>query len=370
MPWAPTAARSCTPMTTLSRSARRSSACGIPAAPGSRGRGEPARGGPRVRRDDPRVRRRAADLRGPRRGGRRRRLRAGAHRPGDPRSGQGRVFVTGPDVVRSVTGEDVDMERLGGPEPHGRRSGVVHLSPPPTRKRSSTARQLALLLGNQGTLRPRPTVTTPTWARCCPSRRKRAYDVHPLISGLLDDPGIELHPRWAPNIVTTLGRLAAARSASSRTTRSAWAAASTRHRRKRQPVRADVRRVRRPAGGHRGRARLPARRRAGMGWRRSPRRQAAARVRRGVGPAGHPGHPQVLRRRLYRDELPRARRDQGVRLARRGDRGDGRRGRRPHPAPAHARGGAGRRGTGRGSWRPSTSGGRRPAPGRRARRGR
>ncbi|MGN6677554.1 MAG: carboxyl transferase domain-containing protein, partial [Streptosporangiaceae bacterium] len=39
-------------------------------------------------------------------------------------SDQGRIFVTGPDVVRSVTGEDVDMERLGGPEPHSRRSGV------------------------------------------------------------------------------------------------------------------------------------------------------------------------------------------------------------------------------------------------------
>jgi acetyl-CoA/propionyl-CoA carboxylase carboxyl transferase subunit len=39
----------------------------------------------------------------------------------------GRIFVTGPDVVRSVTGEDVDMERLGGAEVHGRRSGVVHI---------------------------------------------------------------------------------------------------------------------------------------------------------------------------------------------------------------------------------------------------
>ena len=39
----------------------------------------------------------------------------------------GRIFVTGPEVVRSVTGEQVDMERLGGPEPHGRRSGVVHM---------------------------------------------------------------------------------------------------------------------------------------------------------------------------------------------------------------------------------------------------
>src|ERR1700728_1571214 len=42
-------------------------------------------------------------------------------------SQSGRIFVTGPDVVRSVTGEDVDMERLGGPEPHSRRSGVVHI---------------------------------------------------------------------------------------------------------------------------------------------------------------------------------------------------------------------------------------------------
>ena len=50
----------------------------------------------------------------------------------------GRIFVTGPDVVRSVTGEDVDMLRLGGPEPHGRRSGVVHiLTDSPSRRRST-----------------------------------------------------------------------------------------------------------------------------------------------------------------------------------------------------------------------------------------
>src|SRR5207344_411794 len=38
-------------------------------------------------------------------------------------SNGGRVFVTGPDVVRSVTGENVDMEALGGPDTHGRISG-------------------------------------------------------------------------------------------------------------------------------------------------------------------------------------------------------------------------------------------------------
>jgi acetyl-CoA/propionyl-CoA carboxylase carboxyl transferase subunit len=40
----------------------------------------------------------------------------------------GRVFITGPDVVRSVTGEQIDMEGLGGPETHSRRSGVAHVT--------------------------------------------------------------------------------------------------------------------------------------------------------------------------------------------------------------------------------------------------
>src|SRR5579871_2129188 len=41
-----------------------------------------------------------------------------------------------------------------------------------------------------------------------PDSARRAYDVHALTDRLLDAPGIELHPRWAPNIVTILGRLA------------------------------------------------------------------------------------------------------------------------------------------------------------------
>ena len=63
---------------------------------------------------------------------------------------QGRIFVTGPDVVRSVTGEDVDMARLGGPEPHSRRSGVVHVVTETDAEALAQARRLAALLGNQG----------------------------------------------------------------------------------------------------------------------------------------------------------------------------------------------------------------------------
>ena len=65
-------------------------------------------------------------------------------------SGQGRIFVTGPDVVRSVTGEDVDMERLGGPEPHSRRSGVVHVVTETDADALDRARLLAAMLSDQG----------------------------------------------------------------------------------------------------------------------------------------------------------------------------------------------------------------------------
>src|SRR6266487_4877682 len=67
-------------------------------------------------------------------------------------SGQGRIFVTGPDVVRSVTGEDVDMERLGGPEPHSRRSGVVHVVTETDAEALDRARLLAAMLGQQGVM--------------------------------------------------------------------------------------------------------------------------------------------------------------------------------------------------------------------------
>src|SRR5215207_4868060 len=126
----------------------------------------------------------------------------------------GRVFVTGPDVVRSVTGEDVDMERLGGPETHGRRSGVVHVVASSDAEALAQGRLLTELLARPGRVDP-GSLDPRDLGELLPDNPKRAYDVHPLIAGLLDhaDGGgaassLELHPRWAPNVVTTLGRLA------------------------------------------------------------------------------------------------------------------------------------------------------------------
>ena len=88
-------------------------------------------------------------------------------------SDHGRIFVTGPDVVRSVTGEDVDLARLGGPEPHSRRSGVVHVVAADRRRGARPGPgSWPLLLGGQGAGpgRGRPDRGTDL-GRCCPIGR-------------------------------------------------------------------------------------------------------------------------------------------------------------------------------------------------------
>jgi acetyl-CoA/propionyl-CoA carboxylase carboxyl transferase subunit len=120
---------------------------------------------------------------------------------------EGRIFVTGPEVIRSVTGEQVDMERLGGPDPHGRRSGVVHLVSDTEADALEEGRRLAHLLGRQGSL-DMTSIDDPDLGDLLPESSKRAYDVHPLVERFLDEGSmIELHARWAPNVVVALGRL-------------------------------------------------------------------------------------------------------------------------------------------------------------------
>jgi acetyl-CoA/propionyl-CoA carboxylase carboxyl transferase subunit len=120
----------------------------------------------------------------------------------------GRVFVTGPDVVRSVTGENVDMESLGGPDTHGRRSGVVHVVTDSEEEALETARLAVDLLSAQGTFRPVDGEADVDLGALLPEQRNRAYDVKPLVAALLDGSALEMQPRFAPNVVTTLGRLA------------------------------------------------------------------------------------------------------------------------------------------------------------------
>ncbi len=119
----------------------------------------------------------------------------------------GRIFVTGPEVVRSVTGEDVDMDRLGGPEPHGRRSGVVHITTDSEDEALERARVLATLLGYQGSL-DIDSIHDVDLGATLPDSSRRAYDVHPMIEEFCDaGTFVELHAKWAPNMAVGLGRL-------------------------------------------------------------------------------------------------------------------------------------------------------------------
>jgi acetyl-CoA/propionyl-CoA carboxylase carboxyl transferase subunit len=119
----------------------------------------------------------------------------------------GRLFVTGPDVVRSVTGEQVDMESLGGPRLHGERSGVAHVVATDEADAYERVRRLVGLLGPGGRdYRPDPG-PHPDPGALLPPSPARAYDVRPLLRALLDDPLEELQARWARNVVTGFGRL-------------------------------------------------------------------------------------------------------------------------------------------------------------------
>jgi acetyl-CoA/propionyl-CoA carboxylase carboxyl transferase subunit len=128
----------------------------------------------------------------------------------------GRVFVTGPDVVRSVTGEQIDMEALGGPSAHGKKSGVAHMVADSEPDALLRARHVAGLFARPGMFDLHAMGEDVDLSEYLPAQRQRAYDVHPLLHAMLDDPDqrspaggfAEMQPKWAPNIVVGLGRFA------------------------------------------------------------------------------------------------------------------------------------------------------------------
>lgn len=125
----------------------------------------------------------------------------------------GRVFVTGPDVVRSVTGEEIDQEGLGGAEAHGTKSGVVHVVARDESDAYRRARTLTGLFASPGVFDMTAVQEEQDLRALLPDTARRAYDVKPVVRGILDTDSSgntafeELQAKWAPNIVTGLGRL-------------------------------------------------------------------------------------------------------------------------------------------------------------------
>jgi acetyl-CoA/propionyl-CoA carboxylase carboxyl transferase subunit len=134
----------------------------------------------------------------------------------------GRMFVTGPDVVRAVTGEQIDMESLGGAVAHGPRSGVAHVLAGSEAAAYAKARRVARLLVQPGVADLRSVAEEKDLRSFLPARSRQAYDVRPLVRAILDGgddaadepaddggPSLEeFQPKWAPNVVVGLGRLA------------------------------------------------------------------------------------------------------------------------------------------------------------------
>jgi acetyl-CoA/propionyl-CoA carboxylase carboxyl transferase subunit len=120
---------------------------------------------------------------------------------------EARLFVTGPDVVRQVTGEQVDALGLGGPDAQSA-SGLLHVAAGDRGAAYQAAHDVVGLLAGRRQDAP-PTATEPRLAGVLPERRRQAYDVRRLVDLLVDEgePALELHPKWAPNVVTALGRL-------------------------------------------------------------------------------------------------------------------------------------------------------------------
>jgi len=127
----------------------------------------------------------------------------------------GQMFITGPDVVRAVTGEEVTMEALGGAETHAAVSGVSHFTAHSDRDAIALARRvLSYLPLNNLEDPPAAPPNAPSHSaiaelsRIVPEDSNAPYDVHAVIERVVDPGSLtEVHAAWAMNIVVALARL-------------------------------------------------------------------------------------------------------------------------------------------------------------------
>lgn len=127
---------------------------------------------------------------------------------------QSYMFVTGPNVVKTVTNEEVTSEELGGASTHSTKSGVAHITSPngveclediksllsymPQNNRETTPK-LAYELGEE--LRKELNAIVPDNAN-------KPYDMHDVIKGIIDeDSFFEVHKNFAENIIVGFARL-------------------------------------------------------------------------------------------------------------------------------------------------------------------
>jgi propionyl-CoA carboxylase beta chain len=125
------------------------------------------------------------------------------------------MFITGPDVVKTVTGEEVTFEELGGAATHAAKSGVAQFTAPDEEACLEDARYLLSFLPQNNADRPPFAPPTDPVERedeeldsLIPDSPNKPYDMHDVIRRVIDDGEfLEVHERWAENIVCGFARL-------------------------------------------------------------------------------------------------------------------------------------------------------------------
>src|SRR5919202_1736595 len=125
------------------------------------------------------------------------------------------MFITGPDVIRSVTHEEVTKEELGGADTHNRTSGVAHFEADDDRHALQLTRELlSFIPSNNMEEAPRVATTDPldrTEERLntiIPEASNQPYDIRDVVHAVIDDGYFfEVHAQYAPNIVVGFARL-------------------------------------------------------------------------------------------------------------------------------------------------------------------
>ncbi|MFJ9008929.1 acyl-CoA carboxylase subunit beta [Streptomyces canus] len=129
--------------------------------------------------------------------------------------GTSQMFITGPDVVKAVTGETITQDELGGADPHATLSGVADFVYDDEAACLSDVRYLlSLLPGNNRETPPAEPSTDPadrrteTLAALVPADPHRPYDMRRVIEEIVDGgEHFEVRQGWAPNVLCTLARL-------------------------------------------------------------------------------------------------------------------------------------------------------------------
>jgi acetyl-CoA carboxylase carboxyltransferase component len=129
--------------------------------------------------------------------------------------GSSYMFITGPEVVKTVTGEEVTFEDLGGAATHATRSGVAHLTAPDEQAVLEDARYLLSFLPQNNLEQPpyaEPVDAVeredPELDAIVPDNPNKPYDMRDVIVRVVDDGEfLDIQPLWAENIICGFARL-------------------------------------------------------------------------------------------------------------------------------------------------------------------